>query len=235
MPAERISMRQLREILRLLSAGDVPVREIARRTGVAPSTVRATPVSPRPSASPPPRSPRIPQPPRRSPLHTGARPRNPARAARPGQRHRQPVIDPVGHFLDDLRDVLVAQHAEHRVGAGEKPHAVQVARQVRRRMRVVGDVEHGQRLALQQHPATGRGDAGVDRHVGGDVAAAVQDRVDLPAVPVAGQRGPPVAEVGPVAQDVPVVGSDCDAPAHVRDRVGPGPVAQPPPGRHRHR
>jgi transposase len=42
MPAERISMRQLREILRLLSAGDVAVREIARRTGVAPSTVRAT-------------------------------------------------------------------------------------------------------------------------------------------------------------------------------------------------
>ena len=42
MPAERISMRQLREILRLLSAEDVPVREIARRTGVAPSTVRAT-------------------------------------------------------------------------------------------------------------------------------------------------------------------------------------------------
>ena len=42
MPAERISMRQVREILRLLSAGDVAVREIARRTGVAPSTVRAT-------------------------------------------------------------------------------------------------------------------------------------------------------------------------------------------------
>ena len=42
MPAERISMRQLREILRLLSAGDVAVREIARRTGVAPSTVRET-------------------------------------------------------------------------------------------------------------------------------------------------------------------------------------------------
>jgi transposase len=42
MPAERISMRQVREILRLMAAGDVPVREIARRTGVAPSTVRAT-------------------------------------------------------------------------------------------------------------------------------------------------------------------------------------------------
>jgi len=35
-------MRQVREILRLMSAGDVAVREIARRTGVAPSTVRAT-------------------------------------------------------------------------------------------------------------------------------------------------------------------------------------------------
>lgn len=42
MPAERVSMRQIVEILRLLSAGDVPVREIARRTGVAPSTVRET-------------------------------------------------------------------------------------------------------------------------------------------------------------------------------------------------
>ena len=42
MPAERVSMRQIGEILRLLSAGDVPVREIARRTGVAPSTVRET-------------------------------------------------------------------------------------------------------------------------------------------------------------------------------------------------
>jgi len=35
-------MRQIREILRLISVGDVPVREIARRTGVAPSSVRAT-------------------------------------------------------------------------------------------------------------------------------------------------------------------------------------------------
>ena len=42
MPAERTTMRQVREILRLMSAGDVAVREIARRTGVAPSTVRAT-------------------------------------------------------------------------------------------------------------------------------------------------------------------------------------------------
>jgi transposase len=42
MPAERITMRQVREILRLISVGNVAVREIARRTGVAPSTVRAT-------------------------------------------------------------------------------------------------------------------------------------------------------------------------------------------------
>lgn len=42
MPAERITMRKLREILRLLSVGDVPIREIARRTGTAPSTVRET-------------------------------------------------------------------------------------------------------------------------------------------------------------------------------------------------
>jgi len=42
MPAERITMRQVREILRLMSVGDMPVREIGRRTGVAPSTVRAT-------------------------------------------------------------------------------------------------------------------------------------------------------------------------------------------------
>jgi transposase len=42
MPAERITMRKLREILRLISVGDVPIREIARRTGAAPSTIRAT-------------------------------------------------------------------------------------------------------------------------------------------------------------------------------------------------
>jgi transposase len=42
MPAERIAMRKLREILRLVSVGDVPIREIARRTGAAPSTIRAT-------------------------------------------------------------------------------------------------------------------------------------------------------------------------------------------------
>lgn len=42
MPAERLTMRHIREILRLISVGNVPVREIARRTGVAPSSVRAT-------------------------------------------------------------------------------------------------------------------------------------------------------------------------------------------------
>ena len=42
MPAERTTMRQLREILRLKFVGDVPLREIARRVGVAASTVRAT-------------------------------------------------------------------------------------------------------------------------------------------------------------------------------------------------
>lgn len=42
MPAERITMRKLREILRLLSVGDVPIREIARRTGATPSMVRET-------------------------------------------------------------------------------------------------------------------------------------------------------------------------------------------------
>ena len=42
MPAERITMRKLREILRLLSVGDVKIQEIARRTGAAPSAVRET-------------------------------------------------------------------------------------------------------------------------------------------------------------------------------------------------
>ena len=42
MPAERITMRKLREILRLISVGGVPIREISRRTGAAPSTIRAT-------------------------------------------------------------------------------------------------------------------------------------------------------------------------------------------------
>lgn len=42
MPAERTTMRQVREILRLKFVGDVPLREIARRVGVVASTVRAT-------------------------------------------------------------------------------------------------------------------------------------------------------------------------------------------------
>ena len=41
MPSERIAMRQVRDIMRLKSAG-LAVREIARRIGVAPSTVRLT-------------------------------------------------------------------------------------------------------------------------------------------------------------------------------------------------
>jgi hypothetical protein len=42
MPAERTIMRQVREVLRLKFVGGVPTREIARRLGVAASTVRAT-------------------------------------------------------------------------------------------------------------------------------------------------------------------------------------------------
>ena len=42
MPAERIAMRQAREIFRLIAAEQLSVREAARRTGKAPSTVRAT-------------------------------------------------------------------------------------------------------------------------------------------------------------------------------------------------
>lgn len=42
MPAERTTMRQVREVLRLKFVGGVPTREIARRVGVAPSTVRET-------------------------------------------------------------------------------------------------------------------------------------------------------------------------------------------------
>ena len=42
MPAERTTMRQVREILRLKFSKDMPVREIARHVGIAPSTVRAT-------------------------------------------------------------------------------------------------------------------------------------------------------------------------------------------------
>jgi len=41
MPAERIAMRQAREIFRLITAEQLSVRETARRTGKAPSTVRA--------------------------------------------------------------------------------------------------------------------------------------------------------------------------------------------------
>ena len=42
MPAERTTMRQVREVLRLKFVGGVSTREIARRVGMAPSTVRAT-------------------------------------------------------------------------------------------------------------------------------------------------------------------------------------------------
>jgi Sigma-70, region 4 len=42
MPAERTTMRQVREVLWLQFVGGVPTREIARRIGLAPSTVRTT-------------------------------------------------------------------------------------------------------------------------------------------------------------------------------------------------
>jgi hypothetical protein len=42
MPAERTTMRQVREVLRLKFVGGVPTREIARRIGGAPSTVRSS-------------------------------------------------------------------------------------------------------------------------------------------------------------------------------------------------
>jgi transposase len=42
MPAERMAMRRVREVLRLKFVGDVSTREIALRVGVAASTVRAT-------------------------------------------------------------------------------------------------------------------------------------------------------------------------------------------------
>ena len=42
MPAERVSMRQAREIIRLKFSASLPTREIARRLGFAPSTVRET-------------------------------------------------------------------------------------------------------------------------------------------------------------------------------------------------
>ena len=42
MPAERVAMRQVREILRLRFSSGIPGREIARRLGMAASTVRET-------------------------------------------------------------------------------------------------------------------------------------------------------------------------------------------------
>jgi transposase len=42
MPAERTTMRQVRKVLRLKFVGGVPTRKIARRIGVALSTVRTT-------------------------------------------------------------------------------------------------------------------------------------------------------------------------------------------------
>ena len=42
MPAERTTMRQVREVLRLKFVGGAPTRKIARRIGVAASTVRTT-------------------------------------------------------------------------------------------------------------------------------------------------------------------------------------------------
>jgi transposase len=40
MPTERIAMRRVREMLRMIRDGGVPLREVARRAGAAPSTVR---------------------------------------------------------------------------------------------------------------------------------------------------------------------------------------------------
>ena len=42
MPAERVSMRHAREIIRLKFSASLPTREIAQRLGLAPSTVRET-------------------------------------------------------------------------------------------------------------------------------------------------------------------------------------------------
>ena len=42
MPAERVAMRHVREIIRLKFSVSIPTRDIARRLGVAPSTVRET-------------------------------------------------------------------------------------------------------------------------------------------------------------------------------------------------
>lgn len=40
MPTERIAMRRVREMLRLSRDAGLGIREVARRTGVAPSTLR---------------------------------------------------------------------------------------------------------------------------------------------------------------------------------------------------
>ncbi len=42
MPTERVAMRHAREIIRLKYSSNAPTREIARRLGLAPSTVRET-------------------------------------------------------------------------------------------------------------------------------------------------------------------------------------------------
>jgi len=42
MPAERVAMRQVREIIRLKFSAGISTREIARRLGLAASTVRET-------------------------------------------------------------------------------------------------------------------------------------------------------------------------------------------------
>ena len=42
MPAERVAMRQAREIIRLKFSSSMSTWEIARRLGLAPSTVRET-------------------------------------------------------------------------------------------------------------------------------------------------------------------------------------------------
>src|ERR1017187_6164877 len=42
MPAERVAMRQVREIIRLKCSAGISTREIARRLGIAASTARET-------------------------------------------------------------------------------------------------------------------------------------------------------------------------------------------------
>ena len=42
MPAERVAMRQVREIIRLKFSAGISTREIVRRLGIAASTVRET-------------------------------------------------------------------------------------------------------------------------------------------------------------------------------------------------